>query len=75
MFRNRLILCAMMLMVASIASAADPVVLPDTGVDTSGYAAALLTKLGGTISVAIGAGFAIFAIILGVKYIKRLVKG
>lgn len=49
--------------------------LPSTGVDVGGYTNALVTNLGGVIGTAIGAGFAIFAIWMGFKYVKRAIRG
>ena len=56
------------------ASAAD-VTLPSTGVDVGGYVGALVTQLGGVLGIAIGAGFALFAIWMGVRYVKAAIKG
>jgi hypothetical protein len=56
------------------ASAAD-VTLPSTGVDVGGYVSALVTNLGGVLGIAIGAGFALFAIWMGVRYVKAAIKG
>ncbi len=49
--------------------------LPDLGVDISPYATSLGTKLADVIGAAIAIGFAIYALLLGVRYVKRLVKG
>ena len=59
---------------APSATAAD-VTLPSTGVDVGGYVSALVTQLGGVLGVAIGAGFALFAIWMGVRYVKAAIKG
>ena len=56
------------------ASAVD-VTLPATGVDTGSYVAALVTALGGVMGTAIAAGFAIFAIWMGYKYVRKAIKG
>ena len=39
------------------------------------YANALVTNLGGVIGVAIGAGFAIFALWMGFRYVKAAIRG
>ena len=49
--------------------------LPATGVDVGSYANALVTNLGGVIGVAIGAGFAIFALWMGFRYVKAAIRG
>ena len=51
------------------------VTLPSTGVDTGSYVAALVTALGGVMGTAIAAGFAIFAIWMGYKYVRKAIKG
>jgi hypothetical protein len=56
-------------------SATAPAALPDPGVDLSGYVNLLTTNLGTVLSYAIGGGFAIFALLLGVHYIKSLMGG
>lgn len=67
------VLAALFVTVASV-SAAD-VTLPSTGVDVGGYVSALVTNLGGVLGIAIGAGFALFAIWMGVRYVKAAIKG
>ena len=48
--------------------------LPTTGVNVGAYVTSLLTNLGTVIGLAIGAGFAIFALMLGVRFVKKLVR-
>ena len=62
------------ILVGASASAVD-VTLPPTGVDTGSYVAALVTALGGVMGTAIAAGFAIFAIWMGYKYVRKAIKG
>lgn len=45
-----------------VASAADPVTLPDTGVDVAGYVTALITALGVVVAAVLG-GYAAFLLI------------
>lgn len=59
---------------AGQASAVDAT-LPATGVDVGSYSNALVTNLGTVIGTAIGAGFAIFALWMGFKYVKTAIRG
>ena len=61
-------------MFLSTLSAAD-VTLPATGINVGDYVAALVQNLGGVSGVAIAAGFAIFAIWMGFKYVRKAIKG
>jgi len=73
--KNRVLSCLALLALIGTASAVEPVALPDTGVDLSGYVASLTTTLGGQLGLAIGAGFALFALWMGFKYIKSATRG
>jgi hypothetical protein len=66
---------ALLSVLCNVASATETVTLPDTGVDLVGYCGALLTALGLILAAAVGAAFGIWAIIIGVRYIKRLLGG
>lgn len=65
---------AMAFLFSPLGFAADAT-LPATGVDVGAYANALVANLGGVIGVAIGAGFAIFALWMGFKFVKKGVRG
>lgn len=71
---NMTLALALTLLVGANLSAVD-VTLPSTGVDTASYVAALVTALGGVMGTAIAAGFAIFAIWMGYKYVRKAIKG
>jgi hypothetical protein len=62
-------------LLASPAVFADTVTLPTTGVDVGSYTSALVTNLGTVAGTAIAAGFAIFAIWMGFKYVKKAIRG
>jgi hypothetical protein len=69
-----LALVAVLSILTGVASATE-VTLPSTGVDVGSYVTALVTSLGTVAGVAIGAGFAIFAIWMGFKYVKKAIRG
>ncbi len=73
-FMNLSFALVLSILVGASASAVD-VTLPSTGVDTGSYVAALVTALGGVMGTAIAAGFAIFAIWMGYKYVRKAIKG
>ncbi len=66
---------ALLTAVAAASAFSAELTLPSTGVDTGGYTNALLQNLGGVIGQAIGAGFAIFAIWMGFRYVKSAIRG
>ena len=73
---RRLITTTAVLAISALSTvhAAD-VALPATGVDVSAYVNALVQDLGSVTGIAIGAGFAIFALWMGFKYVRRAIKG
>lgn len=72
----RLFLLSMLaLFCAGTASAAETVSLPSTGVDVGSYVDLLVATLGTNAGKAITAGFALFALWMGFRYIKSAIRG
>ena len=54
------------------AFAADPVTLPETGIDVAGYASTAITTLGSVAAVAIGGYVAFLLVRKGLTWIRKI---